>query len=296
MKEFKGILPALVTPINEAGKFQDKPYEQLLERVYRAGVQGIYVCGQTGEGTQLSIEARKAATECAVRCSPPDAQVIVHIGTLTTESAIVLAKHAAKAGAHCISSLPPMGDYSFQEIKGYYAALAAASDVPLLVYYFPSLCAAIRTTEQILELCAIPNVIGLKFTDSDFLRLWTIRQTGAVVFNGCDEMVVAGLSMGAVGGIGATYNLIGDSHEQLYQYAVAGEWDKARDMQTKINKFIEALHFYPYPSVIKQVLTWTGIDCGFSVLPRHKLTPPEQEILRARILKTELGSKLLNSH
>lgn len=294
MDELKGIFPALVTPVNSAGEFQVQPYEQLLDRVYRAGVQGVYVCGQTGEGFQLSSEYRKAATECAVRCSPSDARVIVHVGTPTTESAVELTKHAAQAGAHYVSSLPPVGNYSFGEVRSYYTAIAEASELPLLIYYFPSLSQAIRTTEQVLELCAIPNVIGLKFTDSDFFRLWAIRQTGAVVFAGSDEMLISGLIMGANGGIGSTYNLIADKFVTLYNHASAGEWEAARHMQDKINEFIQVLLTYPIHPAIKQILLWTGIDCGSCILPRRELTPEEQNDLRARVLKTELGSELLS--
>lgn len=293
MKELKGIFPALVTPVNSAGEFQVRPYQQLLDRVYRAGVQGVYVCGQTGEGFQLSTEYRKAAAECAVRCSPPDASVIVHVGTPTTDIAVELAKHAAQAGAHYVSSLPPVGNYSFEEVRSYYTAIAEASELPLLIYYFPSLSQAIRTTAQVLELCAIPNVIGLKFTDSDFFRLWAVRQSGAVVFAGSDEMLISGLIMGANGGIGSTYNLIADSFVTLYNHASAGEWDEARRMQDKINQFIQVLLTYPIHAAIKQILLWTGIDCGSCILPRRELTLAEQDDLRARVLETELGIELL---
>lgn len=295
MKELSGIFPALVTPVNASGVFQVKPYEQLLERVYRAGVQGVYVCGQTGEGFQLSLQDRKAAVECAVRCSPAGAKVIVHVGTPATDDAVQLTQHAAATGAHYVSSLPPVGNYSFAEVKSYYEAIASASDLPLLVYYFPSLSAAIRTTEQVLELCAIPNVAGLKFTDSDFFRLWAIRQSGAVAFAGSDEMLTSGLIAGASGGIGSTYNLIADSFVELYRHASAGEWEEARRIQDKINAFIQVLLAYPIHPVIKQILLWTGIDCGSCILPRRELTTVEQEDLRSKVLQTELGSKLLAS-
>lgn len=291
--ELNGIFPALVTPVNSAGEFQAKPYEQLLERVYRAGVQGVYVCGQTGEGFQLSLDDRRTATECAVQNSPADAKVIVHVGTPATADAIALAQHAAKAGAHLVSSLPPVGNYSFEEIKSYYEAIAKASELPLMIYYFPSLSPAIRTTEQVLDLCAIPNVMGLKFTDSDFFRLWSIRQSGAAVFAGSDEMLISGLVMGANGGIGSTYNLIADSFVELYRHASSGHWEKARGAQNKINEFIQVLLRYPIHPALKQVLSWTGIDCGSCIPPRRELTPAEQIDLRARAMETELGRKLL---
>lgn len=293
MKPLHGIFPALVTPVDETGKFEVKPYEQLMKRVYDAGVHGVYICGQTGEGFQLSIEDRMAATECAVRCTPAGATVIVHVGTPTTDDAVKLAMHAEKAGAQYVSSLPPIGNYSFAEVKSYYEAIAAASNLPLLVYYFPSLSTAIQTTGQVLELCAIPNVAGLKYTDSDFFRLWAIRKSGALAFVGSDEMLVSGLIAGGSGGIGSTYNLIPGSFVELYAHASAGRWEEARHMQDKINEFIQALLIYPIHPVIKQILLWTGIDCGSCILPRRELSPQEQIILRERVLATQLGRTLL---
>jgi N-acetylneuraminate lyase len=293
MVELKGIFPALVTPVNSDGEFQAKPYEQLLKRVYKANIQGVYVCGQTGEGFQLSLDSRRTATECAVQNSPADTKVIVHVGTPITADAVALAKHAAESGAHLVSSLPPVGNYSFEEIKSYYEAIAQASELPVMIYYFPSLAPAIRTTEQVLELCAIDNVMGLKFTDSDFFRLWSIRQSGAAVFAGSDEMLISGLVMGANGGIGSTYNLIADSFVELYQHAASGSWEDARTVQNKINGFIQALLRYPIHPVIKQILSWTGIDSGSCILPRRSLTLAEQTELRTSVLGTELGRKLL---
>lgn len=293
MTEIGGVLPALVTPVNDAGQFQAKAFEHLLDHVYRAGVHGVYVCGQTGEGFQLSLSDRRAATECAVQHSPEGAKVIVHVGAPRTADAVELARHAARSGAHVISSLPPAGNYSFEEIRQYYEALAKASELPLLIYYFPSLAPSIRTTEQMLELCAIPNVIGLKFTDSDFYRMWAIRQSGAVVFAGSDEMLIAGLIMGANGGIGSTYNLIPESYVAMYQLVTEKRWEEARLIQGKINQLIQAILRYPVHPAIKQLLQWSGIDCGKCILPRRELTGEEQAALRAEVQKTELGRALL---
>ena len=70
MKRLNGILPAIVTPTNSAGVFQYEPLEQLLSFLYGKGVDGLYVCGQTGEGLQQSVFQRKLVTEAAVRYSP----------------------------------------------------------------------------------------------------------------------------------------------------------------------------------------------------------------------------------
>lgn len=293
MTNFHGIIPAIVTPVDHRERFQPEAFAQLAQRLYDAGVHGLYVCGQTGEGLQQSIEQRKAVADAAVQLSPRSKTVIVHVGAHSTSEALDLTRHASKIGAQAISSLPPSGNYSFTEIREYYQTLAAASDVPLLIYYFPSIAPAIRTTDQIVELCQIPNVIGLKFTDSDFFRLWAVRQTGAVVFNGADEMLIAGLIMGANGGIGSIYNLIPEHFVALYQHAEAGRWEDARGIQNRINELIDAILRYPVHPAIKAILAWSGIDCGKCIAPRRELTRREQSDLQERIAGTVFGRELL---
>ena len=208
MSSIKGIMPALVTPFDESGAFAEAAFERLMERVYGAEIDGVYVCGSTGEGLLQSVEQRKRVAEAAVRLSPKGKQVIVHTGAYRTADAVELTRHASACGATAVSSLPPIGIYSFEEIRAYYATLASASDLPFLVYYFPVVAPAIAGAAQVIELCGLKNVIGLKFTDHDFYKLSLIRNTGAVVFNGYDEVLAAGLLMGACGGIGTFYNLV----------------------------------------------------------------------------------------
>jgi N-acetylneuraminate lyase len=293
MTEFRGILPAIVTPTDEQNRFRPEAFAKLVERVYEAGVHGLYVCGQTGEGMQQAVEQRKAVAEAAVRLSPRGKSVIVHVGAQSTADAIELARHASRIGAHSISSLPPAVSYSFEEIREYYRALAVASDLPLLIYYFPSLAPAIRTTDQVLELCELPNVAGLKFTDSDFFRLWAIRKRGFVVFNGSDEMLVAGLIMGANGGIGSIYNLVPEQFVALYEHTVVGRWEEARRVQYHINELIEVILRYPVNAAVKAIVGWSGIDCGRPIAPRRSLAEREMTELQTAVAGTVLGRELL---
>jgi N-acetylneuraminate lyase len=212
---------------HENGRFGEAAFERLLERVYRADIDGVYVCGSTGEGLLQPVEQRKRVTEAAVRNSPRGKQVIVHTGAYRTSDAVELTRHAAETGASAVSSLPPAGAYSFDEVRAYYRALATAADIPFLVYYFPAFSPAIASVAQIFDLCALPHVIGLKFTDHDLYRLSLIRNTGAVVFSGYDEVLAAGLLMGASGGIGTFYNLVPELFVELYRLGKAGRWTEA---------------------------------------------------------------------
>src|SRR5579862_4705531 len=106
-----GVLPAIITPLDADGRLRPKALESLIQHLYRAGVHGVYTCGQTGEGLQLPTETRKQVTEVAVQCSAADKLVVAQVGANSTEEAIVLARHAEKAGAHAVSSFAPLGPY-----------------------------------------------------------------------------------------------------------------------------------------------------------------------------------------
>lgn len=287
----QGIIPAVVTPIDAEERFAPVQFERLLERLYRAGVRGVYVCGQTGEGVSQSISQRKQVAEVAVANSPPASATIIHVAAHSTADAIELARHAARSRATAVSSVPAIGFecYSFPEIKRYYQDLAAATSLPLLIYYYPELCPSIVTMDQVIELCRIPNVIGLKFTSFDLFMLSRLKRETSVVLNGRDEVLVAGLLMGADGGIGAIYNLIPDAFVRLYNQAKAGQWEQAQQLQWGINELIAILLRFPLFAAVKALLTWSGIDCGRCISPARALTGAEESELRRLLSDWRVG-------
>lgn len=274
--ELNGILPAILSPLDDDGKLNVAAYEKLLDRVYTAGVHGIYVAGQTGEGTLLPMEERKLLAEISLHNSPKSAQVIVHIGSYRTQDAVDLAKHASKIGVTAVSSLPALGLFSFAEIKTYYQTVVAASDVPFLVYFFPALAPPIQTVEHLQELCEIPNVAGMKFTDYNLYRMERVKRFCRALYNGHDEVLAAGLLMGADGGIGTFYNLIPEMFLDVYRFVKANDGASAMKVQTRINELIEIVLRFPALSAVKRMMTWSGVPCGDVVAPRRSMNPEEE--------------------
>lgn len=281
-----GILPATVTPFDDAGRFAPAVFERLLERLYGAGVHGIYVCGTTGEGMLQSLAQRMAVVETAVACTPGERHVVAHVGASSLDDALTLSAHAAKVGAHAVSSLPPLaGRFGFTEVLAYYEALARGSDLPLIVYYFPEISASISTTEQLETLLALPNVIGLKFTDFDLFRMAQVHAPGRRIFNGRDEVLAAGLLMGADGGIGTFYNLLPELFVGIHAAAVDARWEQARLLQQRVNALIAITLRFPLFPAVKQMLAWSGLACGACLPPRARLSEQQQRQLRESLVE-----------
>lgn len=286
---FHGVIPAVVTPFDADGEFASAPFERLLSTLYEAGVHGAYVCGQTGEGLVQSVATRQKVAEVAVKASPTGANVIIHVGASRVPDAIQLAKHAARIGASAISSLAPSGSYSFNEVRQYYEQLAHASNLPLLVYYFPETSRSISSLEQILDLCEIPNVVGLKFTDFDLYKLHQISLSGNAIFNGRDEVFAAGMLMGASGGIGTFYSLVPKLFLAIYESALKGHWEKARRAQDQVNELIRITLRFPVFSAVKTMLKWQGFDCGPCLAPRQNVSHEQEAELRDLIDESSLS-------
>jgi N-acetylneuraminate lyase len=289
-KNIEGILPAVVTPFDERLVFRAAAFEKLLESLYSTGIHGIYVCGQTGEGLLQTVAQRKQVAEAAVRCSPKNKLVIVHAGAADVAEATELARHAERIGATAISSLPPMGA-GVEQIRQYYRAMAAATGLPFLLYYFPEICPAIADPAQLLELLDIPNVIGLKFTDFNFFQLWQLRRRGAVVFNGRDEALAAGLLMRASGGIGSFYNLVPELFVRVWELGRQERWEEAYAVQAEIDELIDITVRFPVFPAIKKMLAWSGLDCGECDPKYRPLTSQEELDLRSLVSRSTLGGR-----
>lgn len=283
-----GVLPAILTPMDAEGRFLPEAMERLCAALYGCDVDGVYVCGQTGEGLQQPVSQRKQVVETTVRATPKGKIVMAHIGAASTEDAVELARHAEACGAHSISSLPPGGSYSLDEVHGYYSAIASATSLPLFIYFFPAFAARPSGYDDLMRLCEIPGVAGLKFTSTDLFTMWKLKRAGATIFNGFDEIFVAGLAMGADGGIGTFYNVVPEWFVAIHRLAREGKWDEARTMQGRVNEVIELGLQYPAHAATKEMLDWQGVPCGDCRAPRANLTAEQKRSLRAKLDAMEL--------
>ncbi|MGH9159140.1 MAG: dihydrodipicolinate synthase family protein [Vicinamibacteraceae bacterium] len=167
--------------------------------------------------------------------------------------------------------------------------------MPVVVYYFPASYPAITTVEQLEELCALPNVLGVKFTDFDLHTMARMTRSDRCVFNGRDEVFAAGLLMGADGGIGSFYNLVPELFVRIHALAREERWTEARTAQREVNALITLTQSFPLFPAIKQMLAWSGIDCGVCLPPRRPLNDDERAALRHALVDNGFGAMLATS-
>lgn len=258
---FVGLHAALLTPLREDRSLNISMAQRLMLHLVGQGLDGVYVAGTTGEGTRLSLETRRALVEGLMAALPLGKRLIVHVGTPAVRDAIQLAEHAAAAGAHAVSSLPPTGNA--EAVHRYYQELAAHSPLPVILYHFPKIAPhAFQKPAELFEVCDLPNVLGVKFTDFNLHLMQQLVKRGKLVFNGYDEVLAAGLLMGAQGGIGTTYNLLAAPYIAIARAAKSGDWERARTLQSGINDVLEILFRYPFFPAVRAAVSHLGFDCG----------------------------------
>ena len=126
----------------------------------------------------------------------------------------------------------------------------------------------------------IPGMIGLKWTSHDYFtmhRIKSLRGGNINVINGPDELLLCGLTMGADGGIGATYNVMPKLFTRIYNAYQAGDLETARQAQFQVNRLIEVLAQFGVVCGIKDMLCMIGYDCGYQVYPQKRFTDDERE-------------------
>ena len=252
---------ALLTPLTPERELNESMVRKLLLHLMSLGLDGAYLAGTTGEGMRLPLETRRRLVEIVMDALPEGKRIFVHVGTPDVRDAIRLAEHAAEQGADAISSLPPAA--TSEKVMEFYTELARNSPLPLIVYYFPKAAPlAFQKSQELLDICDLPNVLGVKFTDFNMYLLNQLVKRGKLTFNGYDEALAPGLLMGAQGGIGTTYNVIGPLVLELARAAKRGDWERARHLQFQANNVLDVLFRYPFFPAVREAVRHLGFDCG----------------------------------
>lgn len=286
--KFKGIMPALVTPLTADGKVNTDAAEKLIEKLISEGADGFYIGGATGEGICMTPEEREVLAECTVAAVGGRAGTIIHIASTVFEDAVRLARHAERIGADAISAIPPLFyPYSADEIAEYYKKLACAVNIPLIIYNNPGAGVSF-TPEQIVSLFEVDNITGIKWTRPDYYSVMRIRDLthGEMnIINGPDETLLQGLSAGADGGIGTTYNLMTPLYKRIYSLFGEGKMSEALKLQTVADRVVALIAAHGTIPCTKALLECDGIDVGdagfpFRVMSREEKSAVYEEFRR----------------
>lgn len=286
MEKYTGIFTALLTPFDSNNKINEKELEKLVKFNLDKGVKGFYVGGSTAEAFLLSTDERKQIMD-VVKSAAPDATLIAHIGSINEGEATELALHAKKLSYDVISSVAPFYyKFTFEEIKNYYFRLADAAELPMLVYHFPAFSGVNMGMNEMKQFLNDDRFIGIKYTSNDFFTMEQCKTNfpDKIVYNGFDEMFLAGLSMGANGGIGSTYNFMANKFVEIQKLFEAGDIKAAQTIQKEANHIITILCQIGVMQAEKEVLNQLGFDFGVCRHPFGEPTAEQKDLIKKEII------------
>jgi len=281
VQQLEGIMPALHTAYHPDGSVNVDVIRKLAASHVEQGCNGFFLCGSTGEGLLMSLEERKLIARTVIETVAGQVPVMVHVGAVSTNDSVELAKDAKRAGAAAVSTLPPI--YYRPGLPGLMQHLRAIASVglPTSYYHIPVLTGLDFSAQELVDaLTSIDGVFGLKFTHSELFTMWWILDAAKGrlrVFNGWDQMLLQGLVTGACGGVGSTYNYQMKTIVGIYKAVKAGDFETARKLQWKANEVIRVL-FRNGGNLAteKAILKLRGFEVG---PPRGPLVPfPEERL------------------
>ena len=296
MKPFvpKGIIPAMVTPLDDQGHINEGALRKLTNHLIDGGVHGLFPVGSQGEFFSLTFEQKKEAIRIVVDETRDRVPVYAGTGAVTTREAIETTKMAQDLGVSAVSAITPYFLVPSQrELIAHYTAIAkACPNLPILLYSNPDRTQVPFPTSTVLELAAVENIVGIKDSSGDMsLTAEYIRLTRGMDFHvlmGRDTLIYAALCYGAKGSICATGNVDPRVPVEIYEAFLAGDHRRALEAQYRLAPLRIAFGLGTFPVVIKEALNMIGIEAGPAVPPVGPMTRENREKLRKILMEMGL--------
>lgn len=280
--QLRGMFAALITAMKDDQSFCPTRQKEVTKAVLSQGLDGLYVGGSSGESGLLNtkelLDQQGVVAEAA---ADQGKKLIAHVGAPNLRDSIALAQNAARLGYHGLSALPPHAyPFSDGEIISYYRELSAATNLPMIVYEVP-----VRTNRPLplpvlSEILQLKNVAGIKFTSQDLFKFSQLKAVhpDKIFYFGFDEIYLSAGVLGADGGIGSTYNVMGKLYASLNTAINAGDLAEAQRLQEISQQFVSELLEVGVLPGIKAIMQARGIVAGPTRAPLCALSEKASEI------------------
>lgn len=287
-KRLSGMIAATFTPFDERGEVNLQAIDAYADWIATSPIRGVFVCGTTGEYASLTLSERKAILEKWVEAAGKRFIVIAHVGSNCQKDAVELSRHAEASGAYGIASIAPsfFKPSSVSDLVDFFAPMAAAApNLPFYYYNMPAMTGVALPVEKFLEegKKKIPNLAGIKFTHNNLMEMNVcLNYDGGAfeILHGYDETLMTGLSLGAVAGVGSTYNYIPRVYDGIFKAMQESDLEKARRFQLQSVRIVEVI--IKYGGGVrggKAIMNHIGVPCGDCRLPISPFTEAEKQAL-----------------
>ena len=290
---FQGTHTALITPFRN-GEVDTDAFRALIDRQVEGGIDGIAPCGTTGESPTLGRKEHLRVIELAVEYAAGRVKVIAGTGANATAEAIHLTTEAAKLGVDASLQVCPYYNKPSQEgLYQHYKAIAAATDLPIMLYSIPGRSVIEIAVDTIARLAAdCPTIIANKEAGGNPERVTQIKAAlpeDFQILSGDDPLTIEFMKRGAVGLVSVASNIIPDVMSGLVRAMAEGRVNDAEAIQEKYESLFKTLmSIDTNPVPIKSAVAMQG-HCSEEIrLPLVNLSPENQALLRETMVAYDL--------
>ena len=258
----KGSITALITPFHD-GKVDKAAFEKFVDWQIAEGSHGLVPCGTTGESPTLSHDEHMQVVDLCIKVAKGRVPVVAGAGSNSTAEAVMLARHAQKAGADAVLVVTPYYNKPTQEgMFQHFRAIHDAIDIPVVLYNIPGRSVVDLNLETMTRLAGLPRILGVKDATGDIARVSAYRQAigeDFIQLSGNDDVALAYMAMGGHGCISVTANIAPKLCAHFQNACMAGDFVKARELQDRLYPLHRDLFIESNPAPAKYVAMRLGL-------------------------------------
>lgn len=280
-----GSMVAIVTPMHPDGSLDWESLRRLVAFHIEQGTDAIVSVGTTGESATLSHEEHGEVMRATVQYANGKVPVIGGTGANSTSEAIALTRSAAESGVDaCLLVVPYYNKPTQEGLYRHFRSIAEAVPIPQILYNVPGRTALDMDNDTVVRLAEVPNIVGIKDATADMSRASDLVERCPdefSIYSGDDATCMDLMLRGGRGTISVTANVAPRAMHDMATAAIAGETQRARELNAALDPLHEALFLESNPIPVKWAVEQLGLMGGGIRLPLTTLSEQYQDAVRA---------------
>lgn len=286
-----GSYVALVTPFLEDKTVDFEAFKRLIELHMEAKTDGIVICGTTGEAATLTIEEKKELMRLTTELTQGSCKIIFGTGSNDTAAAVKLTEMAEELGADGVLVVTPYYNKPPQQgLIDHYKAVAAATNLPVILYNVPGRTGCNMLPETVLTLAEVPNIVAVKEASGILEQTMAVVKgapKGFGVFSGEDALNYPIMACGGIGTISVTANVAPRMMKAFNDAALKEDFALARKIHYDLLDLHKNLFVETNPLPAKAALALKGLMQANCRLPLSFPTENTHRVMEKTIIDLE---------
>lgn len=276
-----GVFPAVTTQFRQDQSLDLPATARHLEAVVASGVSGLVVCGSLGENQSMDPDEKRQVVANAVKVAAGRVPVVAGVAETSTVAAVRYVRDCAKLGAAGFMVMPPMvyrPDPA--EAAGYFRAVAAATDLPWMLYNNPIGYTTDVPPDRLSEYADIGTLRAIKESSGDPRRVTEIRLAlgdRLAIFAGVDDLILESSILGIDGWVAGSGIAFPTENQRIWDLTRAGKWDEARKLYQWSAPLMKLDTHVKFVQYIKLLVQEAGLGAEWVREPRRPLVGAERE-------------------